>query len=240
MAQTRLFTLDEPGSLPWIPRFVIESRSVFVAPYTGSDAYDQHIARTVGSGGTYGFDEAIRFDRTSRQLVSVWVRIPENPQPPSRELEQLMLKTPTPCVPRLNADGFRLEGADSFSIESSAKWIAATYGAFSPDQERVRVAQDFELIFDETIVGWVLHNPAQYLWEDWTGPHSTDTPMGLEPVLVTFLRLINRSFVERLDDGDASALQELRTLRYQVDTLPDSQQARAVSIAIERILETFS
>jgi len=86
---------------------------------------------------------------------------------------------------------------------------------------------------------WLLREPARYLvtgWED-AEPY-TESP-GLAEALRDYTRLFDAEFIEKLEDGDHSALQRLLKLKDRVDLIPGSPQQAALSTAVANVLETY-
>lgn len=225
--------------LPWLPKFVISSRSIFLASYTNATEYDHHIATTLGSGGTFGFKEAIRFDRDSGKLVSAWLHFPENLEAPNNELEAILAQPAVPSRLRLTSHGIDVDWPRAFSIDSSCSWLAATLREFSRDQKRILAAPDFDFLFDGTIVGWILHHPARYLCQNWSeSPEPTDNA-STSAFLKEFLMFMDRDLLEQLDDGDTKAICKLRDLEQRM-LRPQSPQDIALHKAVLDTLETFA
>ena len=233
-------TIIESGNqLQWIPRFVLEGRSLIVGPYNSAAEYDQHVASTTGSGGTFGFGEALRFDRESEALLSVWVHAPEN----TEQISESAVCETAPLrvgIPRIPKEFQRLEWPRVLVFDASTSFLAALSEPLSGSEYRLSVARDFELILGNQLTGWVLRSPAKYLSSGWDAASPAPDNVGeLGTQLAHFLSLVNDEFTIKLENHDETALTQLDDLLASVQHLSTSSQRVALEAAIKAVRENY-
>lgn len=205
--------------------------------------------RTVGSRAwLWEDDEDWRFDADSGVLTSVVLNLPEvNIQTDIglREWDQ------SPTV----AGTLRLEQPQDFSRPpTSVRWFdragAELVGWYSPEppatQPRRRIAladRTHLLIAGDTVVGWVIEDPARYITGEAvpSSARGTDPDERLPPLLAAFFSLVTEENVEKLEEGDSRIRGELQRLAVSLETVGSDGESRAAEVLtkVRQVLEDF-
>lgn len=204
----------EPLSFP--PRLAILGLTLTIGPYTSPQEHESHVLATVGSGNWHPseYDE-FRFDRTTGELGSLRLHIPEKNAEPATWAE---------IQPRQGT--IRLPEPSSFTVEPSVTRHAGTdeltclYAAGPvPVITRLRLAPNFDLLVaDGRLYGWTLSAPERFLVSGWEFPGSGPPDPGLAALLKDYFDLVADPDVERIEDQDPEMLNALRDLAQRIST----------------------
>ena len=235
------FDFVDGASLSGHPRFSLGGRSLLLGPYDSAASHDAHFAETFGSGDPIlDSTDELRFSRTSGQLLSYRLRVPENPTRGSfiSTASRLPIRNALPRLP-LGAD-FQFIAATHTEIGDEGDAIAIYRGAAEGVTRRVQIAFGFEMLLGEDqILGFILHNPSDCLVSGWGAAPPPVGDRALARMLAQFVNTLSPHFVERLDDGDSRACEILKDLNRDVTTLRDSPQRGILIDSISSVQEIF-
>lgn len=220
--------------LGWVPRIPLAGLSVMVGPYSSAQEHERHVLDTTGSGNWYQseYDE-LRFDRTSGELVSLWLHIPERNADLGPVLPGWLAMPPT--TGRLRGGdiaGFDLEPTTERWCSSDGRHLACSYGRLpnAPDDAtRLRVAPAFDLLFAAgRLAGWLIENPERHLVAAWETPHTDTADDELGRYLHDYLDIVTPPNIEAMEDQDPTVRQLLEGLDAHIDENHGSTTRRII------------
>lgn len=221
----------EGKHLPWIPTWTPMPDNIAIGSYNNMEEHEQHYLQTVGSGNWYAPDVSeFRFTEENLLLTSIWVQVLEENLQSSEMIEGWLNKKPVEGTLRLiSPKVFRCEINDYRWMSSDGKLLAAindTDLVKSDDKFRLRVANDFDLLFAERKwCGWLLSNPARYL----TKPNTAaDSDPELNSLTFEYVSLVSEPFIEQMDDKDPEIFKRLNNLRNKINLKDGAVEHRQV------------
>jgi hypothetical protein len=229
------------------PRLRLESSCVAIAPYDTMEQYEKHLSETRGSSRDW-FDESdeFRFSRRNHLLQSLWVGVRDRGLPITDAAIVDSLVSVTPKVGNLQ---FLPEQRDLFSVKPSEhRWIdpegQILVGFYrliqdcSEIQLRLRVAQDFDLLFSQKgLCAWMLKNPAQYLATEDT---PLEAPQEISKLLADYFTFIDRPNIYLMEDADPTVFQKAMELETKLKEKSTDAPYRELIIAgLRNILDNF-
>jgi hypothetical protein len=236
------FELIDGESLLGRPRFSIGGHSIIFGPYNSPQSYDDHFAETFGSGDPI-FDSTneLRFSKTSGLLVSCRLGVPENPTNSDGFLAFVSRLPVQLALPRLPmGTNFQFPPATHIEINDAGTDLVVYRGAAEQVKRRVQVGLDFEFLLGEgDISGFLLHGPSDYLVWGWpfAGPSVSSPALG--SLLSRYLRKITSEFVQRLEDGDPEACDELALFHSEATQLVPSPQRDVLIATVASVQDIF-
>ena len=233
----------EGQNLPWIPSWYPKPGSILIAQHRNTEEYEREFIQTIGSGnGLYLEGEEFRFAKDSLLLQSIFL------EPSEENLESdklvrgwLNLKSVKGTLRLLSPQSFKCEPDDYRWMSSDGKLLAAIHDVDwieSSDKFRLRVAQDFDLLFaEQKWCGWLLSNPARYLAE----PNSAaDSDSELNLLAFEYVSLVSEPHIEQMDDRDPETLDRLIHLKNKIN--PEhgaAKHRRVLHDCLKEVIENF-
>lgn len=239
----RATVTDDP--LHTTPRFAGDS--VRVMHYTDVVEREQFVADTFGSQHwLWDTPDVFRFAPDSRKLVGVELQLPYV----SAAAET---SSRLPVMPAVRQGGLRADEARDFRHEMCAVLCRAPGDAVliclrdldvldEPLEACIGIAPDVSLLVQHnTIVGWSLTDPAQYLTTAYADPDPDPPSPATRRLLTECLDLLTMPLIDDLVDGEPAALIRLRaadeTLRNQRE---DRHRADALLDLIATYVEDYA
>ena len=231
--------------LPGPARWQLQSLYLVVAAQRSMAEYERHIGATIGSSEwLWDTADTLRFDKATRELQSLRLRVPElNITPPGTAERWLSI---SPQNGRL-----RLEAGENFALEpATIRWLDPAGAALVCGDERIeqadatslrlRVAPDVDLLFvNNTLCGWLLAQPARYLVESWEEPAPATPSAELNQALYRYYTLVSETSFEQMDDGDPDILAALIDLHTRLGAQPATPQRDVLRTSIAAVVDTF-
>lgn len=152
-----------------IPEWDLRPGYVIIGTYGSIEKQEQDLLESVGSPiSDIPYGSEFRFAKDNLLLKRIWVNAPEENLESGDEIEQWLNKKPVEGLLRLlSPEMFDDKRSDYRWMSPDGKLLAAiedTDFIESDDKFRLRVAQDFDLLFAERKwCGWMLSNPTRYL-----------------------------------------------------------------------------
>ena len=233
----------EGQNLPWIPSWYPKPGSILIAQHRNTEEYEREFIQTIGSGnGLYLEGEEFRFAKDSLLLQSIFFE-PSEENMESNELVKrwLNLKSVKGTLRLVSPQSFRCEPDDYRWMSSDGKLLAAIQDVDwieSSDKFRLRVAQDFDLLFvEQKWCGWMLSNPARYLIE----PNSpADSDSELNSLAFEYVSLVSEPYIEQMDDKDPEILERLIGLRNKINLKDGAvEHRRLIYDCLGEVIENF-
>ena len=229
--------------LPLIPKWFLKPDNVVVSSHRNMEEHEQQHLKTIGSGNWHApLGNEFRFTEDNLLLTSVWVKATEENLESSSVMEKWTNIEPVSGILRLlSHQSFRCELNEYRWISPNGKFLAAiedTDIIESDDKFRLRVAQDFDLLFaEQKWCGWLLSNPARYLAE----PNSlADLDTELPLLAYEYISLISEPNIDLLYDKEPEFLQRIIDLRAKIDLNSGAtEHRREIHTALEEIIESF-
>ena len=233
------------------PRWGLRELSLIMGPYHDGEEHERHFLQTIGSGNWYRSEyEEFRFSKETLLLESVWFHVPEVNLESENFISLWQFEPPVEGL-------LTLSQPQVFNPEPTTfRWMAPN-GEFlacitemallnTNERLRLRIANDFDLLFvEQTICGWMLSHPINYLVKSWDEPYSvaSDEKIADEKIaefLYEYLALVADPYIEQMEDEDPEILQRLLSLHNRIVVTNGSvNQRRIISDCIKDIVEQF-
>ncbi len=235
----------EGEMLPIIPSWEFRVLTAHVSMATSQRTYGEHYAQTIGA---YRVISAylFRFDKTNGTLKSIML-----PAPTTMTTSQIVFDTWLAQLPvngllqltePVNFQIMELEMDYGMDREGKAFICSTALSTESGGNKlRLRIAQDFDLLFDdEQFCGWILNDPVRYIVSLWDTPHDYQPDNQLVDIVYDYLQLVSVPSFDRVDDENPEILKEFLDLRaLLMEDKSPGYQRRVVRAAIEDILDFF-
>lgn len=210
-------------SIQAVPRWMLSSLSVVVAPYNSMKENDREVTETCGSFDYFGMGgEGFRFSNKDLLLQSIWFRVPEV-HIPSDKIPILWQNEQSQIgLLRLSsAEEFRLDLADVRWLDMNAGiLVCMTEASLTAVGERLRlrITDNFDLLFiDRKLCGWLLCSPENYLVELFETLYLPEPDNELKALLYESLTLVSEpTNIEKIHDEDPDILQALVDLQGRI------------------------
>lgn len=233
----------EEQILSAIPEWDLRPGYVIIGTYGSVEKQEQDLLQSVGSPTSdipYGSE--FRFAKDNLLLKRIWVNAPEENLESSEMIEGWLNLKPVPGLLRLlSPEMFDDKKSDYRWMSPDGKLLAAiedTDTICSDDKFRLRVAQDFDLLFaEQKWCGWLLSNPTRYLAK----PNlEADLDTELPLLALEYISLVCDSNFDFLLDADTEFLQQLFGLRDKINLNKGAIKHRQIIYnATEEIIERF-
>lgn len=226
-----------------IPEWDLRPGYVIIGTYGSVEKQEQDLLQSVGSPTSdipYGSE--FRFAKDNLLLKRIWVNAPEENLESSDEIEKWLNLEPVEGLLRLlSPEMFEDKRSDYRWMSPNGKLLAGiddTDLIESDNKFRLRVAQDFDLLFaEQKWCGWILSNPTRYLAKPNLEANS-DTQLPL--FALEYISLVCDSNFDLLFDADTEFLQKLFTLRDTINLNEGAiKHRRTIYDATEEIIERF-
>lgn len=207
-------------NLSSIPRWNPKPGSVLIASHTNTEERERQFIQTIGSGNwLYLESNEFRFNKENLLLESIFVKPSEENIESNLVIEEWLNKKPVQGTLRLlSPQSFKCESDDYRWMSSDGKLLAAIHDVDwieSHDKFRLRVAQDFDLLFaEQKWCGYMLSNPARYLAQP--NP-AADSDPELPLLAFEYVSLICEPNIDYLYDEEPEFLQKILDLRNQIN-----------------------
>jgi hypothetical protein len=228
------------------PRWLLDSVTVFVGPYFSGEAYDHHIIDTLGSSDELSsLVDGMRFGKADLLLKSVQFRVSEAHRPFNSVSSLWQAEEPHVGLLRLLSPAyFQLPSMDIRWMDTvSGILICARERAMigGGDRLRLRIAQDFDLLFvNQTLCGWLLTSPERYLVDSWAAASAAEPDQELIALLYESQVLVSEQNIARMEEKDPKILNELINLHDGIKCDSGSvEQRRVLRGWIKDIVERF-
>ncbi|OKJ04976.1 hypothetical protein AMK18_07325 [Streptomyces sp. CB01249] len=228
--------------LAYTPRFDFRDLQLIVAEYTDPSGRERELSETFGSmRWLWSQDEYVRFDRDTRELRSLTFFVPAR-----------CVSAAADRGPRTRAAGLRADDVGEFGMPQTAVFhCGAGAGALTclvdvrlfdrePDA-RLGVAPDVDLlVYEGSVAGWSLGDPARYLTDGFTEPPSGPPAPATRLRLAECLELVSSPLVDRVMDSDPEAWQRLRVVERALrEQREDRGRADVLHAVISRLIEDY-
>ena len=226
-----------------IPRWDPKPGSILIASHTNTEERERQFIQTIGSGNwLYLESNEFRFNKENLLLESIFVKPSEENIESDLVIEEwLDLKPVQGTLRLLSPQSFKCESDNLRWMSPDGKLLAAIFEADwveSDDKFRLRVAQDFDLLFaEQKWSGYMLSNPARYLAEP-NSPADSDTELPL--LAFEYVSLICEPNIDDLYDEEPEFLQKILKLRNKINLKDGAVEHRRVLYdCLNEIIEYF-
>ncbi|MEV6329272.1 hypothetical protein [Streptomyces sp. NPDC051909] len=226
------------------PRLSVDS--LVVAPYTEREERERFFSATFGSMHfLWDTPDILRFDKESRDLVAVELRLPYT----SANAD---VTTRLPVLPEVRPGGLRADEVKDCHLEMCMALCRTPGDAEliclrdldvidAPLDARIGIAPDLTLLLQQgTVVGWTLADPARHLTTGYAAPDPAAPAESTRRLLRDCIDLVTQPLFDDITDGEPAALSRLRAadeaLRAQTE---DRARADALLELISNTVDLY-
>ncbi|MFV2118771.1 hypothetical protein ACE14D_10100 [Streptomyces sp. Act-28] len=222
------------GILASPPRYHLDIPAVSVCTAIEQHEHEQLLRSTFGSvDWLWSGDDEFRFQRSSRILTSLSLRVPEINTMSQEEAHAWLDVPPKEAgLQALSDENFSVPPAHKRWLSEEADWLVCTLStppARKADTERLRITGDLDLVFEGGIYsGWVLKNPADHLASGSEGPPSHTATQSFKFAFKKFMDFFIQPTYDLMAEEDPNTLGELESLRDLILRLPEDVRRKAL------------
>ncbi|MEU9190558.1 hypothetical protein AB0D14_39820 [Streptomyces sp. NPDC048484] len=224
------------------PRFDFRDFRVRVAEYANVEERGRFLLDTFGSEPwLWDIPDELRFNRAGRELVGAEFQVASEAADPEDSAR-------LSAVPAVRPGGLRADEVQDFRLEVATELCRAPGDTAltclrdldvldEPLEARVGIAPDVTLLVQHnTIVGWSLTDPAQYLTTAYAAPDPAPPSPATRRLLTECLDLLTMPLVDDLVDGEPAALARLQAAD---EALRNQQEDRHRADALLDLIATM-
>lgn len=231
-------------NLDLIPYFNAESLTIELAPYNNAEEYAIFNSTNLSNMNVIGYSpDKLYFDTSNKILsgavlhtnpyqisdsnfIEYWISLDE-----AIGLPKLRIDKPFPLNPNIKTY-YSLKYDYLFSLASEEINPLA-------DSLKLKIAPNTFLLFsNNTLSGWLLEQPWQFLLSKPPKTMLTEDPATVKLIFATFFRLLSNARVDRMLEQDKQIFSELIEFTKILHGYPDNR-FMSLESTIKRLLEDF-
>jgi hypothetical protein len=230
-----ILVIPAEGGLSTSPCYNVDIPAVSVGAATGPEEREQLLRCTFGSvDWLWSGDDEFRFDRSSRTLTSVTLRVPESATLPPRVARSWLGTEATPAsLQALTPENFSVPPTAERWVSEEADWLVCALSTATSQAvescRRLRIAASLDLVFQEGVYsGWILRDPAAHLVSGFDAPSGRPATGALKRAFKKYISFFAQDTYDLMADEDPATLNELAELEREILRLPEDTRSRAL------------